>query len=78
MSLREVPVLVTGADGFIGSHLVERLVTGAGPDHLSVLQAHRDLLPLPAQGEQPGLPLVADELEDIGQVEVFEGSFESH
>ncbi len=26
MSLRDVPVLVTGADGFIGSHLVERLV----------------------------------------------------
>ncbi len=26
MSLRGVPVLVTGADGFIGSHLVERLV----------------------------------------------------
>jgi NAD dependent epimerase/dehydratase len=25
-SLRDVPVLVTGADGFIGSHLVERLV----------------------------------------------------
>ena len=26
MTLRDVPVLVTGADGFIGSHLVERLV----------------------------------------------------
>jgi NAD dependent epimerase/dehydratase len=26
MSLRGVPVLVTGADGFIGSHLVERLI----------------------------------------------------
>jgi NAD dependent epimerase/dehydratase len=26
VSLRDVPVLVTGADGFIGSHLVERLV----------------------------------------------------
>src|SRR6476646_2718046 len=26
LSLRDVSVLVTGADGFIGSHLVERLV----------------------------------------------------
>ncbi|HET7471560.1 MAG TPA: SDR family NAD(P)-dependent oxidoreductase [Candidatus Limnocylindrales bacterium] len=26
LTLRDVPVLVTGADGFIGSHLVERLV----------------------------------------------------
>ncbi|HXU84274.1 MAG TPA: NAD-dependent epimerase/dehydratase family protein, partial [Verrucomicrobiae bacterium] len=25
-ALRDAPVLVTGADGFIGSHLVERLV----------------------------------------------------
>ena len=30
MSLRAVPVLVTGADGFIGSHLVERLAAADG------------------------------------------------
>ena len=39
-SLAGVPVLVTGADGFIGSHLTERLVGFEGVSHLR--QIHID------------------------------------
>ena len=32
MKLADKPILITGAEGFIGAHLVERLVTGGADE----------------------------------------------
>ena len=56
-----------------------RLLGGVGHHHHAVLEGDGDaLLLVVVEGQDAGLPLQADELEDVGKAEVLDRPFEGH
>jgi len=66
----------------LGEHVADAvfqpLLVGVRVDHHPVLEGDGDLLLVVLEGEDAGLPLQPDELEDVGKAEVLDRSFEGH
>ena len=58
--------------------VLEAVAERVGTDDLAVEERHRHRVVLRAQREHAGLPLQPDELEDVGEAEVLQRSFECH
>jgi hypothetical protein len=65
-------------DEHVAQPVLEALGGGVGVDDHAVLEEDGHLVLLVLQGEEAGLPLQADELEDVREPEVLDGSFECH
>lgn len=71
MNLQGTRILVTGGAGFIGSHIVERLLADPGIRAVVVLDNLTNGRPenLPALGQDPRLSLIRGDVLDTGDVE---------
>ena len=67
-----------GLDQHRAEAVLEAAVERVRADDLAVEERHRHGVVLAAQRQHAGLPLQADELEDVGQTEVAECAFECH
>jgi len=65
-------------DENVAEPVLEPLVQRIGGDDLAVEERHGHRVVLAAKREDAGLPLQADQLEDVGEAEVLQSSFECH